>query len=501
MKLAASNSNNNYLWLFAFISIIAIRLYLMAVVPFIDTSEPRYAAISQIMVEINDWITPWFDPNTPFWGKPPLTFWMSAISFALFGISEFTARIPDLLAILLAAFFLYKALLQLASVTVARLSSLIFLTCTLTFITAGAVLADGYLCLAVTISLLSIIIVTTQKEPSLWWRYALFLGLSLGMLAKGPLTVVLVGITALIWLTAHKQLKNFLKKMPWISGSILFLVLSLPWYIAAEIKTPGFLHYFIIGEHFSRFLDPGWHGDRYGAAHKVAHGGIWLAGLEATFPWIFIGFGLLIMALIKNSSRKVLCNFYKNPLITFFVIWCFITPLFFTMAGNIIWTYVLPSIPGFAVVLAIAISHWQTQIRATKIIVFCSAFLLPVIAFILGTISYINPLLVETEKPLIACYKKTAKNHENLYYVDDRPFSARFYSNEKVQIIKKNDVQTLVTANPEGIYLAIDRHDAKSALYQQYPNQVIFPGSKEFVLIYISQQMNSAMMASAALCK
>ena len=72
------------------------------------------------------------------------------------------------------------------------------------------------------------------------------------------------------------------------------LALALPWYVMAEIRTPGFLQYFIVGEHFLRFVDPGWQGDLYGTAHKRPYGGIWLDWLLATMPWGLAGLWLFL---------------------------------------------------------------------------------------------------------------------------------------------------------------------------------------------------------------
>jgi len=69
------------------------RLIGMAVVPLMDTTEARYGETGRIMADLNDWITPWFDYGVPFWGKPPLAFWVTAASFKAFGVSEFTARL------------------------------------------------------------------------------------------------------------------------------------------------------------------------------------------------------------------------------------------------------------------------------------------------------------------------------------------------------------------------------------------------------------------------
>ena len=72
------------------------------------------------------------------------------------------------------------------------------------------------------------------------------------------------------------QWKRAWKSVPWVSGTLLMLALALPWYVLAENKTPGFLDYFIVGEHWKRFVIKGWQGDLYGNAHSETPGTIWV---------------------------------------------------------------------------------------------------------------------------------------------------------------------------------------------------------------------------------
>ncbi len=58
------------------------------------TDRVPLTRITRNMAETGDWVTPWFDHGVPFWGKPPLSFWMSAASFKVMGVSEFAARLP-----------------------------------------------------------------------------------------------------------------------------------------------------------------------------------------------------------------------------------------------------------------------------------------------------------------------------------------------------------------------------------------------------------------------
>ena len=76
---------------------LGIRLLLLGSYPLMDQTESRYAEIPREMLVLGDWVTPRLDPVTPFWGKPPLSFWATALSYRIFGVSEFTARLPSFL--------------------------------------------------------------------------------------------------------------------------------------------------------------------------------------------------------------------------------------------------------------------------------------------------------------------------------------------------------------------------------------------------------------------
>lgn len=100
-------------------------------------------------------------------------------------------------------------------------------------------------------------------------------------------------------------MENVWNSLPWIKGALLMLALSLPWYLLAERQTPGFLHYFIVGEHFQRFTVKGWQGDLYGSGHASPLGTIWLYGLTMFLPWT------LLLPLLR---MKKLLRYLKNYL-------------------------------------------------------------------------------------------------------------------------------------------------------------------------------------------
>ena len=99
----------NKFWVFFLLLVlIAIRGIINYSLPLMDKTEARYAEIARIMVETNNWILLQIDYNVPFWAKPPLSTWLTAISMKVFGLHEFFIRLPYLITTLLIILFISR---------------------------------------------------------------------------------------------------------------------------------------------------------------------------------------------------------------------------------------------------------------------------------------------------------------------------------------------------------------------------------------------------------
>lgn len=455
------------------LAIFGVPLVAMALLPLSDTSEPRYAEIARLMAESGDWITPWFSPGVPFWGKPPLSFWAQALAFRWLGVTEFAVRLPSWLALLGSTVALYHCVAALFDRAVARRAVLILGSCALSFVASGAVLTDPFLALGTTLCMTGWLM--ASYRPTLFWRYSFFIGLSVGLLAKGPLVLVMVAGVLVPWLVLYPSARSSVRALPWVTGSLLAAVLTLPWYLAAEWKTPGFLDYFIVGEHFRRFLDPGWAGDLYGTAHQAARGRIWYYWLQATFPWGAVALVLLLKALTRPVVRLAAVRLLRgNSRLVYFLGWAFFTPVFFTFSGNILWTYVLPSLAGFSVVLAVlwpaprTVSQTVDSSRAPVSAVSAPlgrltflVFVAPVVVSVLVAVGMLKPELLKTEKGLVNYAHQVASGNPPLLYLDELPFSARFYSRNTAIPVTQNQVnEKLRSGQPFLLAVPKDRADS-----------------------------------------
>lgn len=470
-------------------AILCLPLFSMVVFPLADTSEPRYAEIARVMMQSGDWITPWFEPGVPFWGKPPLSFWAEALSFKLLGISEFTARLPSWLATLATIALIISYTRTNYGERAAKLAAIIYASCALAYISSAAVLTDPFLALGTTLAMTGLIM--AEKKPTLLWRYSFFIGLVIGLLAKGPLALVLVGGAIAPWLCLHKSARTTLKALPWGRGLLLTTALSLPWYIAAELKTPGFLNYFIVGEHFLRFIDSGWKGDLYGSPHSRIHGTIWYYWIQASFPWGLIAIAIALRTIFSPSRRPALSAALRNPDICYLLAWALFTPVFFTLAGNILWTYLLPALAPFSILMATALQKWMDRNQAASLKALLLAGIAPITALLLTLAVWMQPNLINTEQGLVYYAKSNMQHQERLFFVDKQPFSARFYSRGTAENVALDQIPQLL-AGSTGIYLAVPKNMVDDVSKK-------LPGSIQktyqdgrYVLIYIPQQHNLA---------
>ena len=408
------------LW-FILSSILLLRLLGLGVYPLMDTSEARYAEMARKMVELSDWVTPMFDYGVPFWGKPPLSFWTQAASMTVFGTNEFAARFPAWFLHLASCFIIIRLATQEVSRKAGIWAAIIFSGTALGLVSSGVVLTDPVL--SFSILLASYGFWRWMKCASKGNAYLMFLALGLGLLAKGPLTLVLMGAPAFFWIVIYKQWNRVLR-LPWVTGIALMLGISVPWYIAAEMKTPGFLEYFFVGEHWSRYVVSDWAGDLYGSAHAKPYGTIWIQLGLALLPWTF--FLPLVI-----SRRGTMQRFD-----VYLWLWALATPVFFTFSGNILWTYLLPALPAWTLLLAECISEVG---RKTAWAAAASALMLPVA----GAGIIYNGVLEDrpqNQRDLVQAWLDVQSSQSGpLIYPGRRSYSSEFYSRGMSKSIKDPD--------------------------------------------------------------
>ena len=451
--------NTTSRWLWITLGIVALaRLLTLGLYPLTDTTEARYGEVARKMAELGNWVTPLYDYGVPFWAKPPLTTWLSAISIQLLGVNEFAARLPYFLLAVLIAWLLWRWVSR-SSASQAQLAVAMMSGTLLYFIASAAVMTDLGLVLGTTLAMIGFWAIFEEGESArpkeVWF---LFIGLGIGLLAKGPIAVVLSGLPIGLWMLLTGNIKASWQRVPWLKGSLLTLAIAAPWYVMAEIRTPGFWEYFFIGEHWNRFTVTGWAGDKYGTAHATQRGAIWLFALAAVMPWTVLLPLLWIGRKPTHAPQKFETPRYSRSLTIYLLAWSVASCLFFTMSGNILWTYVLPALPAMALLAARWLSRdararWVSGVVAAGVL----AMSLLVTAF------FVREEVADSWKSAktVVQAHQTSASGQPLIFMGDLPYSASFYSKGKARALPGNaELTQRLQVGP--VYVALNRDQVKA---------------------------------------
>lgn len=401
-----------------FATLLLVRAISLGLYPLYDPSESRYAEMGRKMLETGNWVTPLIDYGVPFWGKPPMTVWLTASSLWLGGINDFSARLPSFLLSLGVIWIIYHLAKVQRGVEYARAATIILASTVSFFVMSGTVAMDVCMSLGIALAIASFWL-ALREDSKACWGYVFFIGLSIGLLAKGPIAVVLSGISLGLWTLITSEWKRVWQRVPWIKGTLLMLVISVPWFLIAEHKTPGFLEYFLVGEHWKRFTESGWQGDLYGNGHAQPRGKIWLYWLGAAFPWSLLFLKAVITAIVQKKPLELIKS--SDGWRLYCLLWMIAPLMFFTFSANIIWTYPLPGLPGFALLLA----EWfplRSKYRTALALCVPLGFFGLVAAY-----HYPDTGFFRSQKPLVEAYEQLASADERLVYFNERPYSAQFY--------------------------------------------------------------------------
>ncbi|WP_236264086.1 MULTISPECIES: ArnT family glycosyltransferase [Pseudomonas] len=430
------------------LAILGMRLASMGLYPLMDTSEARYGEMARKMLVLGDWVTPLFDVGVPFWGKPPLSFWTQALSMKMLGINEFAVRFPAWLFHVGSCLLIIRFAREEADERTGLLAAIIFSSTALGLLSAGVVLTDPALSFSVTLASYGFWRGMARYDRR--WALIGFAGLGLGLLSKGPLVWVLVGGVVLMWTVYQKRWRALLR-LPWVVGISLMLLIAVPWYVIAELRTPGFLDYFLIGEHWKRYVISEWAGDLYGSAHARPVGAIWLDLLMAMFPWTL----LLPVLYWRLSTLRQAWPYYS-----YVVVWALITPLFFTLSGNILWTYVLPALPAWSLLLAGALNR-PVALGLPKVAVGLVLCLFMPFGLWAAAVDGRAFERANNQRGLAQAWQQLQQNEPgHLYYWGRRSYSGEFYTAGRARRLK----DFALLPNDTVFYVARRERDLKDGI-------------------------------------
>lgn len=316
-------------WLLCFVCV-AVLFVNLGRADFFEPDEGRNAEKAREILLLNDWVTP-HENFLPVLDKPMFFYWLVAFSYKIFGIAEWSARLPSAMFALGCLWLVYRFSRRWWGPWPALWSVLILLTSVEFFLLARIVIFDTTLTFWVTLALCSFYSALHAENEKAKTLYCLFLygALGVGTLIKGLIGLVIPGMVGFVYLLLKKKWSN-LQSLYLLPGALLCFVVIASWYLWVDARNPGYLRYYFWDEHFTRYLTDDFKRDN---------------------PWFYffmvVAAGFLPWTLFLPFVGEYLWQKRDDKNI-FLVLWVALPFLFFSFSSSKLPQYLLPIYPPLA---------------------------------------------------------------------------------------------------------------------------------------------------------
>lgn len=330
-------------------------------VPLMESTEGRYGEIAWEMLARGNYLEPFFNGIKHF-HKPPLTYWLVAAGYRLFGVGDFGARFFGVVAACLGLVYLYRlAGIFLEDRRRQLDAALIFATAILFLGVSRIVATDIYLtCFTLMGQFYLFRRLYGEGRPADAPLYGLALGL--GFLTKGPIIFL---FTLLPFLVAKLFDPGHRRVFTWKEtgfATALFALVALPWYIAVMVENPGLLYYFLKVQTVDRVAS-----NRFHRAEPAWY-----------FFYVFAGTFLPYILFFAKGAWK---NRDLTRPLRFLLLYILVPLVIFTLAKSKQPTYILPFYGCAAVVAAAAFHRFpMPRLRTLAVAVLMVVAVAPAIA-------------------------------------------------------------------------------------------------------------------------
>ncbi|MGQ0667466.1 MAG: ArnT family glycosyltransferase [Nitrospiraceae bacterium] len=325
-----------------------------------DRDEGRNAEAGREMFASGDLLTPTFNGELRV-AKPVFVYWLMTLSYHVFGVSEFAARVPSALFGVALILMQYLFLSRLRGQAAGLFGALMLLLNTEMLALGRMAITDSVLIFFTTLSLYGFWLGLHGTGARRHWMWGFYVGMALATLTKGPVGFAVPLTAAFLYLTAARRWAIFWQQGLPIAGTLLFVLLAGPWYAAM----------FLI------------HGDAYSSQAKVHTVGRFLSPMEGHgggvwfyIPVLLLGFfpwSLLLPVAIQRAyrswkeSRKTTgtsavsldsrdAAASSSELEWFAALWVVGVFVFFTLSSTRLPHYIGPLFPAAALLAA---SYWS----------------------------------------------------------------------------------------------------------------------------------------------
>ena len=327
----------------------ALFFYGLGGIGLVGPDEPRYAAVAREMLTTGDYITPRLY-GMPWFEKPPLMYWLAAAGYKLFGVNEAGARFPSALSATICIFLIYWCGRKLWDRASGFLATLVAATSIGSFAFARAASMDMLLTACLTAALVFFLFAFNDAAPRRrLWLCTAYASLGFGVLAKGPIALVLPGLSLGGFVLLRGRREEWREWYP--AGLWITFGVAAPWYLLCTIPNGWqFLQTFFMSHNVERFVSTIF-------GHDRSLFFFFPVLLLLTFPWTF---------LLISAARR---TFGRNDHLLLW--WAAVPFVFFSFSGSKLPGYILPMVPPLA--LLIGKELLQPASRVYRVAVFIEA--------------------------------------------------------------------------------------------------------------------------------
>jgi 4-amino-4-deoxy-L-arabinose transferase-like glycosyltransferase len=296
----------------------------------LDDADSTHAEAAREMVVTGDYVTLHVN-GIRYLEKPPLPYWLVAISYKVLGVNEFSTRLPMVLAVMLLGVLGFCWGRRAFGERTGIYAGLFVYTCAGVYLFTRIFIPDVLLSLLIAAALY-FFLTALEPEAEAWRWYAGYAMMALGVLTKGLIALVFPCGAAFFFLLVTGEWRRW-REFRLISGLLLFLAIAAPWHILAGLRNPGtaehhgFFWFYFVNEHFLRFL-----GKRYPRDYsKLPAALYWTLHLVWLFPW-----SLYLPAAVKTAAaawRGQRSDFAARTRLLCWI-WAGVVLIFFALSTN-----------------------------------------------------------------------------------------------------------------------------------------------------------------------
>ena len=319
------------------------------------SDEGRYSEIPRYMAQSGDWITPRLN-GIKYFEKPPLQYWTTAAAYKVFGEHHWTARLWSALTGFLGILLMFHVGARLYNKKVGLYSALVLGSSLLYVAIAHILTLDMGLTFFLGLALAGILLALNPRADATTnrrWMHVAAAGCALAVLSKGLIGIVLPGAVITLYMFVKRDLA-LLRRLHLVSGGLLFLAISAPWFIAVSAVNPEFPQFFFIHEHFQRYTST--IHQRYQPWYYFIP--ILLIGM---LPWLVTMCDALLNSLKHNLSTE-----FDSRL--FLLLWAGFIFAFFSLSDSKLPSYILPIFPALALLIGQHLTKIKGRILAWQLL-------------------------------------------------------------------------------------------------------------------------------------